>query len=62
MAFYGVGLEVKVKELLLQTKMHIQNKPNRGLKYLRYVFKRFDANGDKQLDPEEFEECLNAYG
>ena len=27
MAFYGVGLEVQVKKLLLQVKMQIQNNP-----------------------------------
>ena len=62
MAFYGVGLEVKVKELLLQIKMSIQNKPGRGIRYLKVIFKRYDENGNKKLDQTEFEECLAAYG
>ena len=62
MAFYGVGCEVKVKELLLQIKMQIQNKPGRGIRYLTVIFKRYDANGNKKLDPAEFEECLSAFG
>jgi len=62
MAFYGVGCEVKVKELLLQIKMQIQNKPGRGIRYLKHIFKRFDENGNKKLDSAEFEECLSAFG
>ena len=56
MAFYGVSLDVKVKELLLQIKMHIQNKPGRGIRYLKVIFKRYDENGNGKLDPTEFEE------
>lgn len=62
MAFYGVGMEVKVKELLLQIKMQIQNKPGRGIRYLKHIFKKFDVNGNKKLDAAEFEECLGSYG
>ena len=62
MAFCGVGLEVKVMELLLQIKMHIQNKPGMGFRYLRIIFKRYDANGNNKLDQTEFEDCLGAYG
>ena len=56
MAFYGVGMEVKVKELLLQIKMQIQNKPGRGIRYMKVIFKRYDVNGNGKLDPQEFEE------
>jgi hypothetical protein len=55
MAFYGVGLEVKVKELLLQVKMQIQNKPGRGIRYLKVIFKRYDANGKGKLDSKDIE-------
>ena len=55
-------MEVKVKELLLQIKMQIQNKPGRGIRYLKVIFNRYDVNGNKKLDPQEFEECLNAFG
>ena len=50
MAFYGVGLEVKVKELLLQVKMQIQNKPGIDIRYSKVIFKRYDANGKGKLD------------
>lgn len=33
--FYGVGLDVKVKELNLQFKMHIQSKGGVGLRGLK---------------------------
>jgi hypothetical protein len=56
MAFYGVGLEVKVKELLLHFKMNLQGKaPELGICRLRRNFKRFDASGNKKLDGGEFE-------
>jgi len=60
--FYGVGCEVKVKELLLDIKMKMQNKPERGIRYMRTLFKRHDANGNGKLDAEEFEEVLNEFG
>ena len=53
MEFYGVGLEVKVNELLLQVKMQIQNKPGRDIRYLKVIFKRYDANGKGKLDSKE---------
>jgi hypothetical protein len=62
MAFYGVGMEVKVKELLLQIKMHIQNKPGRGIRYMKNLFRRYDVNGNNKLDAAEFEECLGGFG
>jgi EF-hand domain len=62
MAFYGVGIEVKVKELLLQIKMQIQNKPGRGIRYLKVLFRRYDTNGNSKLDAAEFEDCLSGFG
>ena len=59
MAFYGVGLEVKVKELLLQVKMQIQNNPGRGTIYLEVIFKRYNANGNRKLDPQELEKWFH---
>ena len=55
MAFYGVGLEVKVKELLLQVKMQIQNNFGRDIRYSKIIFKRYDANGKGILDSNELE-------
>jgi len=39
MAFYGVGCDVKVKELNLQFKMHIQSKGGLGLRRLKQILK-----------------------
>ena len=55
MAFYGVGLKVKVIELLLQVKMQIQNKPGRDIRYSKVIFKRSDAYGKGKLDSKELE-------
>ena len=48
MVFYGVQLEVKVK-------MQIQNKPDRGIRYLKIFFKKYDANGNGKLDIQKLE-------
>ena len=53
MVFYGVGLEVKVKELLLQVKMQIQYKPGNDIRYLKVIFKRFNINGNGKPDPRQ---------
>ena len=60
MAFYGVGLDVKVKELNLQFKMAIQAMGGLGIRSLKHVFRRMDFNGNKKLDAQEFEEALKA--
>jgi len=62
MAFYGVSLEVKVRELNLQFKLAIQQKGGTGLRSLKKVFQRMDLNGNKKLDPYEFEQALASFG
>jgi hypothetical protein len=62
MAFYGVGLEVKVRELNLQFKLLIQQKGGQGLRTLKKIFQRMDLNGNKKLDASEFEQALAAFG
>jgi hypothetical protein len=62
MAFYGVGLEVKVRELNLQFKLLIQQKGGQGLRSLKKIFQRVDINGNKKLDASEFEQALGAFG
>lgn len=62
MAFYGVGLEVKVRELNLQFKLLIQQKGGQGLRSLKKIFQRMDFNGNKKLDASEFEQALAAFG
>jgi hypothetical protein len=56
MAFYGVGIEVKVRELNLQFKLALQQKSGTvGIRNLARIFKRMDVNGNKKLDGAEFE-------
>lgn len=62
MAFYGVGLEIKIRELNMQFRMHLQKKGGLGIRTLARIFKRMDFNGNNKLDIIEFEEALGAYG
>ena len=62
MAFYGVGLEVKVRELSLQFKMLIQQRGGNGVRGLKQIFKKADLNGNGKLDISEFEQALAAFG
>jgi hypothetical protein len=62
MAFYGVGCDVKVKELNLQFKMHIQSRGGLGLRNLKRVLRQNDFNGNGKLDVAEFEQALAAFG
>lgn len=62
MAFYGVGLDVKVRELNLQFKLSIQQKGGVGLRSLKKIFQRMDFNGNRKLDASEFEQALGAFG
>lgn len=62
MAFYGVGLEVKVRELNLQFKMLIQQRGGNGVRGLKQIFKKADYNGNGKLDVSEFEQPLASFG
>lgn len=55
MAFYGVNLDVMVRELNLKFKLAIQQKGGVGIRSLKNIFKRMDSNGSKTLDVGEFE-------
>ena len=62
MAFYGVGLEVKVRELTLQFILLIQNKGGNGIRGLKKIFHKHDSQGLKRLDPYDFEQALASFG
>lgn len=62
MAFYGVPLEVMVRELNIKFKLAIQTKGGVGVRSLKAIFRRMDTNGNKTLDSGEFEQALAAYG
>lgn len=55
MAFYGVPLEVMVRELNIKLKLAIQTKGGVGVRSLKNIFKRMDLNGNGRLDYSEFE-------
>lgn len=63
MAFYGVGLDTKVRELNLQFKLALQHKAGTlGLRNLALIFKTIDTKGLKKLDSKEFEQALATFG
>lgn len=62
MAFYGVNMDVMVRELNLKFKLAIQQRGGVGIRSLGIIFKRMDFNGNKKLDIGEFEQALAAFG
>ncbi len=62
MAFYGVNLDVMVRELNLKFKLAIQQKGGVGIRSLKNIFRRMDTNGSQTLDAGEFEQALAAFG
>ena len=62
MAFYGVNMDVMVRELNLKFKLAIQQRGGVGIRSLATIFKRMDFNGNKKLDIGEFEQAMAAFG
>ena len=62
MAYYGVNMDVMVRELNLKFKLAIQQKGGAGIRSLKLIFNRMDFNGSKTLDQSEFEQALSAFG
>lgn len=63
MAFYGVGIEVKVRELNLQFKLALQSRGGAvGIRTLGKIFRRIDVNGNRKLEASEFEQALATFG
>lgn len=62
MAYYGVNMDVMVRELNLKFKLAIQQKGGVGIRSLAVIFRRMDFNGNKKLDVGEFEQALAQFG
>ena len=62
MSLYGVGLDIEVGRINNAFKMNLQKRGGLGLRSLRISFNRFDVNGNKKLDINEFTEALSAFG
>ncbi|KRW99310.1 hypothetical protein PPERSA_02422 [Pseudocohnilembus persalinus] len=63
MSQYGVGLNVELKAIINQFKLHIAKQTGKvTVRNLRQIFNNFDANRNYKLEPEEFEKALGAFG
>lgn len=62
MSLFGVGLDIEVKRISTQFKILIQKKGGIGIRSLAAIFRRWDKNGNKKLDKQEFEEALAEFG
>ena len=51
-----------VRELNLKFKLAVQAKGGVGIRSLRRIFNQMDFNGNKKLDPAEFEQALASFG
>jgi Ca2+-binding EF-hand superfamily protein len=51
-----------IEDLLAKMKQHILDTPNKGIRYLKVIFRRYDYNGNKKLDAADFEECMTDFG
>ena len=57
---YGVGLNIEVNRINTQFKMQLAKMGGLGIRSLGVIFRRFDLNGNKKLDKDEFTEALAA--
>jgi Ca2+-binding EF-hand superfamily protein len=51
-----------VRELNLKFKLAVQSRGGVGIRTLRRIFRQMDFNGNKKLDPQEFEQALGSFG
>ena len=58
MSLFGVGLDIEIKKINTQFKILLQKKGGIGIRTLAVIFRRFDTNGNKRLDQEEFTQAL----
>lgn len=59
---HGVGLEIEVKRINTELKMHIVKRGGIGIRSIGTIFRRMDYNGNRKLDREEFTEALATFG
>ena len=63
MALYGVGLDVTVKRIHSDLKLHLAKKQGGlGLKQLKEVFTMMDRNGNGSIEFPELEMALSHIG
>ena len=62
MAYYGVDMDVRVKEVCLQFKNIIRQKGGIGIRSLGRIFRQLDTDGSGALNAEEFEQGLAQFG
>ena len=62
MAYFGVDLEIRVKEVQEAFKNQVRNRGGIGIRSLGTIFRRMDHNGNKKLDIGELEEALATFG
>ena len=63
MAYFGVDLDVRIKELNLHFKNQVRQRGGgNGIRTLGTIFRQMDNNGNKKLDIEEFTQALATFG
>jgi Ca2+-binding EF-hand superfamily protein len=62
MSLYGVALDIEVKRILTQFKILLQKKNGANVRSLEQIFHKYDKNGNKKLDKEEFTNALADFG
>ena len=62
MAFFGVDMQIRIEEMLLNFRNQIRTRGGSGLNDLRNISKRHDFNSCGSLDNKEFEASLAEFG
>jgi len=62
MAYFGVDQDIRIQEMNLKFKNIIRNKGGIGIISLGKIFRDMDENGNRRLEPEEFESALATFG
>lgn len=62
MAFFGVDMQIRIEELILNFRNQIRTRGGSGLHDLRKICKTHDFNSCGSLDLKEFEAALAEFG